>query len=167
LGGNIAGTIIYREAVLPLLLSDTLATVAGPSGQRVVPFGDIFPGRLSLQQGEFLVSVSVPRQYASAPWFHVKRTKMEEIGYPLVTLVALKKGDEIRLAVSGMYPSPMRLTSFEEGLSQRSASQSDRVTAAANQLPSGILDNLEGSAEYRKVVFAKVLSECLAKMEAS
>ncbi|MGE5578975.1 MAG: FAD binding domain-containing protein [Bacillota bacterium] len=165
LGGNIAGTIVFREAALPLLLCDAVADVAGPSGRRSVPFVDIFvDGRLTLEEAEFLVSVSIPRDYTSAAWYHVKRTKMEEIGYPLLTLVALRSGDDARLAVSGMYPHPVRLTSLEQGLSRRSIRQADRVTEAVETLPGGVADDLEGSAEYRKAVFGKVLLDCLSKL---
>ncbi len=166
LGGNLAGSIIYREAALPLLLSDATATVAGPGVQRDVPLGDVFTnGRLSPGRGEFLVRVAVDRKYTSAPWFHVKRTKMEEIGYPLLTLVVFKVDGQFRLAVSGMYGYPFRLNALEPELSREDVGQAERVTNALGQLPPGVLRNHEGSAEYRRTVFGKVLADCLAKME--
>lgn len=40
IGGNIAGTIIYRESVLPLLASDSKIVIASPSGRKEVLFKD-------------------------------------------------------------------------------------------------------------------------------
>lgn len=167
LGGNLAGTIIYREAALPLMLADAIATVAGPKGQNETPFCKAFKeGRLCLKTGEFLLSVAVPRKIVQAPWFHTKRTKMEEIGYPLLTLVALKARGQIRLAVSGMYPHPVRLEALERELSRPGSPQEDRALSALGRLPPGIMSNLDGSADYRQFIFGTVLDDCLSKLEA-
>lgn len=168
LGGNIAGTIMYREAALPLILCDAVVTVAGPDGQREVPLCDVLAnGRLSLQTGELLVSVAVERRAVQSPWFHVKKTKMEEIGYPLLTLVAIRIDGRLKLAVSGMYANPVRLDALERDLARPGISRGDRAADAVSRLPAGILSNLDGSADYRRFILGRVLADCLSEMEAS
>ncbi len=75
LGGNLAGTIIYQEAVLPLLVSDSHMIIAGNYGQKKVPIKDIFHERIQLTKGEMIVQIIVDENFLSLPYFHVKRTK--------------------------------------------------------------------------------------------
>lgn len=110
LGGNLAGTIQYREAALPLLLCGAKAQVMTAKGLEERPFPQVFPGRLALDQGEFLVSVDLPEAQARRPHCHAKRTKLDKIDYPLVTLCAVSEGGEVRMAVSGYGPAPALLT---------------------------------------------------------
>ena len=81
LGGNLASTIIYREAVLPLLLSDAEITTAGVRGFRKYSIHDVFKERLLLPKGELLIGAAVAREFTEAPFFHIKKTKTK-IDYP-------------------------------------------------------------------------------------
>ena len=46
LGGNLAGTIIYREAVLPLMVSNAHISIANTEGVRKVPIMEAFDKRI-------------------------------------------------------------------------------------------------------------------------
>ena len=54
LGGNLAATIIYRETVLPLLLSDAALTTAGIGGLSTQQVSRLFRERLMLPKGDFM-----------------------------------------------------------------------------------------------------------------
>jgi CO/xanthine dehydrogenase FAD-binding subunit len=54
LAGNICGTIIYKEALLPLLLSECTVIVASGKKLRPRPITEVFNENLRLSQGELL-----------------------------------------------------------------------------------------------------------------
>jgi len=102
LGGNVCGQIIYREAVLPLLLTDTQAMVAGEAGVSHQPIHQVFNRQIQLKEGEFLVQFKTDEAYLQLPYLSIKKRKQGSIGYPLVTVAALKKDNQIRIAFSGL-----------------------------------------------------------------
>lgn len=73
LGGNLCGTIIYRETSLPLLLSDAEVTLISPKGERTVPFQSVFNGQMILRLGEMIVQIHVPVWALSARSFHLTK----------------------------------------------------------------------------------------------
>ena len=108
LGGNICGTIIYRETALPLLLSDAAVTVFGPDGTRSILFGNIFKGRISLAPGEFILNFHIPIWALSAKHAHIKKTTNEKIDYPLISICAIEKNNNLCVAFSGACCYPFR-----------------------------------------------------------
>lgn len=165
LGGNICARIFYREAVLPFLLADSQLFITGPEGKKVVPINDVFQGQLKLKNGELLVQLVTENRYVKAPFFSKKRRQQWETGYPLITVAALKIAEEIRVAVSGLCPFPFRSSKIEETLNYRLHSVEERVERALDVLPNPILDDIEGSADYRLFVFRHLLIEVLAALD--
>ncbi|KGO14173.1 FAD binding domain-containing protein [Clostridium botulinum] len=165
LGGNIAGTIIYREAVLPLLISNSEVLIAGSSGQKQVLLKDIFDKRIQLNYGEFIVNVAVDSRFLSLPSLHVKRTKNDKIDYPLITLAALKDNNRINISFSGVCDYPFRSYLIEDYLNDTSLANDIRINNAINSIPDVILNDLAGSAGFRKFMLQKMLVEVLEKLE--
>ena len=165
LGGNLAGTIIYREAILPLLVSDSHMIIAGTYGQRKVHIKDIFHKRIHLAKGELIVLIIVDKNFLSLPHFHVKRTKNEKIDYPLITMVGLKKDSKIHIAFSGLCEYPFRSTTVENILNDNLISKDKKITKTINGIPYKILDDISGSAEYRKFMLHTMLYETLTNLE--
>ena len=165
LGGNLAGTIIYREAVLPLLVSDSYMIIAGTYGQRKVPIKDIFHKRINLAKGEMIVQILADENFLSLPHFHVKGTKNEKIDYPLITMVGLKKDSKIHIAFSGLCKYPFRSTIVEDILNNSLISKDKKIIKAINNIPYKILEDISGSAEYRKFVLHTMLYEALTNLE--
>ncbi|APC83844.1 FAD binding domain-containing protein [Clostridium botulinum] len=165
LGGNIAGTIIYREAVLPLLISNSEVLIAGSSGQKQVLLKDIFDKRIQLNYGEFIVNVAVDSRFLSLPSLHVKRTKNDKIDYPLITLAALKDNNRINISFSGVCDYPFSSSLIEDYLNDTSLANDIRINNAINSIPDVILNDLAGSASFRKFMLQKMLAEVLEKLE--
>lgn len=165
LGGNIGGTIIYREAVLPLLLSDSYVIVASGDKLRQIPIHEAFNERLQLPKGEFIVQFIIGREYTTLPFIHVKKTKNEKIDYPLLTIAAIKKDNRIRLAMSGICSFPFRSAQVEEYLNEKNISQELRVTNAINNLPAPVLNDVSASDSYRKFVLKNTLISTLETLE--
>ncbi|UUZ96768.1 FAD binding domain-containing protein [Paenibacillus sp. P25] len=59
-GGNMSGRFIYKEALLPFLLADSQAVLAGPGGIRQAPVGQVFGGQPRFGKGEFLLQILTP-----------------------------------------------------------------------------------------------------------
>jgi aerobic carbon-monoxide dehydrogenase medium subunit len=165
LGGNICARIFYREAVLPFLLADSQLFITGPEGKKVVPINDVFKGQLKLKNGEILVQLVTENRYVKAPYFSMKRRQQWETGYPLITVAALKIAEEIRVAVSGLCPFPFRSSEMEETLNNKLYSVEERVEQALSMLPNPILDDIEGSANYRLFVLRHLLMDVLAALD--
>ncbi|NLT57972.1 MAG: FAD-binding protein [Clostridiales bacterium] len=161
LGGNLCGTILYRETCLPLLLADATVTLFGGRGLHAVPFQSVFDGRMQLEAGEFIVEVGLPGWAAQAPHWHIKRTTNEKIDYPLVSLAALCKDGRLRVALSGVCSYPFRSAEIEDVLNDSSLSIERRVEGAAALLPEPAYSDVRGSGQYRVFVLKNTLQTLL------
>lgn len=165
LGGNICARIFYREAVLPFLLSDSQVLIVGPEGKKMVPINEIFLEKLQLKKGEFLVQLATETRFIKAPFFSFKRRQQWDTGYPLITVAALKIGQEVRVAISGFCPFPFRSKELEASLNKRDLPAVSRIDEGVSKLPKPILDDVEGSAKYRLFVMRNLLMDVLAVLD--
>jgi CO/xanthine dehydrogenase FAD-binding subunit len=165
LGGNLASTIIYRETSLPLLLADARLTVADQNGLTEYDMAQIFQKRLLLPKGSFLVNVSVGTDMPGLPFFHVKKTKNEKIDYPLITAAGLKKDGLICVAFSGLASFPFRDAETELILNNADLSFEQRAEGIAEALSGIILEDMNGSALYRKYVLKDTVVNILKTMK--
>lgn len=164
LGGNLCGTIMYREASLPLLLSDATVTLLGGRGVRTVTFQSVFKGRMRIHADELVVALQVPGWALQAQHFHVKRTANEKIDYPLVSMAALLKEGRLRAAFSGICSYPFRSTQIEDALNDWALSCEERAEKAAALLPEPAYGDAEGSSEYRLFVFKNTVKTLLEEV---
>lgn len=164
LGGNLCGTVIYREMALPLLLADAQLLFFGPAGERRAPMSEAFDGRVKREQDEMLCGVVVEPQYIRAPYVHVKKTGGEKIGYPLVTVTAMKIGGRMRIAVSGLCDFPLRSAPMERIMNDQSLPPRLRAAQMADSAPAGILENLAATAAFRRKVFIDVVEDAIASL---
>jgi len=164
-GGNICGQIIYREAVLPLLVCDSTVFVAGPRGVQQASIHEIFRERIRLRPGEFVLGVQTSAALRQAPHVHIKRRKMGHVGYPIVTIAALSSQHRIRVAVSGVCAFPFRSAALEAALNTPGVPAALRVQRASRQLPGPVLDDFEASRAYRMFVLEQLLQEALERLE--
>ncbi len=165
LGGNICGRLLYRETALPLMICDSLAVVAGINGIRTIPFNQIFNQYIHLEDGEFIIKFLINKSYANLKYIHVKRTKQDKITYPITTIVAIKKDDRIRFAVSGLCAFPFGSIPMEDALNDKTKTREERAANTIKALPVPILSDIEGSAEYKEHVFKGILEELIDKFD--
>ena len=165
LGGNICAQIFYREAVLPFLLADSQVLIVGPDGKKMVPIHELFLEKLQLKKGEFLIQLATETRFISAPFYSFKRRQQWDTGYPLITVAALKIGQELRVAISGLCPFPFRSKELEASLNKRDLPVSSRIDEGLSKLPKPILDDVEGSANYRLFVLRNLLSDMLTALD--
>lgn len=165
LGGNLCGSIIYRETVLPLLLAGAELDLCGPEGVRSLPIEAVFPGRMQLKAGEFILCARLPLWATIARHAHIKRAAAEKIDYPLLTVAALEKEGALCLAFSGLCGHPFRSGEMEAALNQRNASAAQRAEQAAGLLPAPVLDDSRASARYRLFVLKNTLRGLVEEWE--
>lgn len=165
LGGNICGQIFYREAVLPFLLADSFVILAGLDGIKSIPIQTVFNQKLILSEGQILVQLVTDERFLEMPYVVVKKRQQWETGYPLITFAALKIDNQIRIAFSGLCPFPFRSLEMEKALNDQQLSVDERINQAINHLPNPILDDIEGSKEYRIFVLKNTLLEIILELE--
>ncbi|TPG70527.1 xanthine dehydrogenase [Brevibacillus laterosporus] len=165
LGGNICGKIYYREAVLPLLLANSKVIIAGIRGLKETSIHQVFTQQLRLGHGEFLVQTLTDRSYLSLPFVHYKKRQIGNVGYPLVTLAALKVNNRIHTAYSGVCPFPFRSVEIDQALNESSIPLAARIEQAIGKLPAPLLNNVEGSAPYRKFVLKQTMADAVHTLE--
>jgi len=166
LGGNLAGTLPYREVALPFMLfsSDAHGLVFGPGGSRDVPFKELFNGQLNLRPGEFLVELRVAQFAAEVPALSVKKTRLDWVDYPLFTVAMVRINSEIRVAFSGVTGCPFTSDAINRTLNA-AASGDDRARSAVAHISDSVVDDLHGSAKYRRFLLTRTLADMLAKIE--
>ncbi|MCC3371588.1 xanthine dehydrogenase family protein subunit M [Cohnella sp. REN36] len=165
LGGNICSQFIYKEAVLPLLVTDSLVRIVGPTGDRVAPIGQLFDQTLRLGGGDLLVQAMTATGYAELPYVTIKRRKSSAIDYPLVTIAAIRTQEGMRFAFSGLCAFPFRSLEMEDILNNRELPIAQRIQLASAALPGPILNDIKGSALYRKHVWSVAMTEAMEALE--
>jgi len=164
LGGNISGKIIYKEAILPLLVSDSLLLIASFEGLKTVPIHAVFHKELQLSPGEWVVQVLTEKNAVDRPFFSVKKRKIDVIDYPLLTLTAIKVDGKLRVAISGLCDFPFRSVAMEQVLNDPSRPVSARIIEALKVIPGDVRNDWIASAEYRRFVLQTTLEEMYAAL---
>ena len=165
LGGNICGNIFYREAVLPFLLTNSIFVLADKEEIRTNYLMDLFQETLPLKEGELFVQAFVEKKFLTEPYVAIKVRQQWKTGYPLITAAAMKTNHEIRVAFSGLCSFPFRSIQMENMLNDTSLSISERSRAATKYIPGDILNDVEGSSEYRLFIFTNLLEKILIQLE--
>ncbi|MBS4201431.1 FAD binding domain-containing protein [Bacillus sp. FJAT-49732] len=165
IGGNICGKIFYREGVLPFLLADSYLVIASFQGIKQMPISTNFNKELMLDEGELLVNIRTDSYFLHLPFISKKIRKQWETGYPLITGAAMKVDGHIRMAFSGVCPFPFRSFEMEQEINHSTLSIESRIENALHQLPEPILDDIEGSREYRLFVLRNLLMDFLLELE--
>lgn len=163
LGGNLLGTIIYKEALLPLLISNSEIVLSNENKKRRISLDNIYNKGIQLEEGEIIVQVIVNKKFLSMPYLHMKRTKNEKIDYPLLTMAALKNDGKISIAFSSLCEYPIRSPKIENILNDNSISRDERINNAIGNIPDKLLNDLSGSCEYRKFMLHNILLEVFEK----
>lgn len=161
LGGNICGKIPYKEAILPLLITDCEFVIASQLGIETVSIHQVFDpciGQIVLEPGSMIVQIKVERQYLTMPFISKKILSIGRIGYPLLTVSAIKVEEKLRFAITGLCKFPFRSSCFEAAINEE-------VTIAMSKIPAPIVEDASGSAAYRAFVLQNVLEETMDELK--
>ena len=165
LGGNLAGSIIYKETSLPLLVANSDILIGKIAQIKRIPFNEYWSKSPEEKKGDLIIQLIIDKRYLALPHAHVKRTKNEKIGYPLVSIAALKDGENINIAFSGICDVPFRSKDIEKALNDSTVSKDERIHNMLENIPFEILDDLGGAMEYRKFMLSKVVEDMVEAFE--
>ena len=165
LGGNICGRLFYREAILPLLLTEATIVVAGKDGIKRVPILELFNKRMNLQNGEILLQIEVDKKYISKPFINKRKEKQGQIDYPLFHLVMLEADGHKRAAFSGICPYPFRSLELENILNDSSISYEERANYSVKNLPTSIRNDMYASNDFREFLLKDAIINTLRELE--
>lgn len=161
--GTIGGNLAYAEAASDpapaLLCHDAEIRVAGPGGSRTVPIARFFRGfyDAALETGEIVTAIRVPRPPVGARGGYVKFTSRSAEDKPLIGVAALVVLDssgrcaEVRLALGGAAPTPIRAERAERAMRGEALTEAAvRAAGEAAAREADPLSDLMGSSDYRR-----------------
>ncbi len=165
LGGNVCGTIAYREAVLPLLIADAKIVTVRNGKTRTRPIMRAFDKRLIRENGEAALRFEMDTDIARMPWVHAKRTRGDKIDYPVVTIAAVKTPDGARFALSGVTAYPFRDLALERVFSDGKRPSSERADEIMNRLPEKPMSDVLANADWRAFQTRNALIYAMDRLE--
>lgn len=165
IGGNINSHLMYKEMMLPLLLTDTTLEVYGHKGLRSVPLSEAYNEKINLADGELLTKINIPIAQIAASYVFIKRTKLSKVGYPVASIAAIMKEGRLQVAMSGVCPYPFRSQKLEKILNESTETQEARVEHALTELPTELIEDVNGSTAYRQFLIKQILKEIYEVLE--
>jgi CO/xanthine dehydrogenase FAD-binding subunit len=114
-GGNLMGSLAYREALLPLLAFDgkvvvVMHDIGSDMGSNIAyeewAIRELFDKRVKLPKDAFIYQIIMPR-VKNQKFYYARYTASQDVDYPLLTVYAVINSDEIVLCLSGYAPYPM------------------------------------------------------------
>ena len=164
------GYATYFDLLTALLALDTQVKVQGKQ-KRVVPLQRFFvrEGRAVLSNSEIAAEfgAKLPSGHVGASLQRVALTDGDAVA--ILNVVAVlkmtgKKCIEIRIAVGGGLPAPMRLTSLEQELTGKPLDPAlvDSVSAKVADLIQPVTD-VRGTAQYRKQISGVLVRRAIAE----
>lgn len=140
IGGELCYIVHPSDVSTALLALNATAVIAGPSGQREVPFDEYFIGPREdvlrenvLQHNEILVSVKVPKAPASQGWFKLKDRQVYDFALVSVAVAANIEGgvwQDGRIVLGGVSPVPWRAEVVEKALVGKDVASAIKQAAA-------------------------------------
>jgi carbon-monoxide dehydrogenase medium subunit len=160
--GTAAGSLAHADpsAELPVVAvaCGAVATVAGPSGTRRVPAGELFLGPLmsALGEDELITSVSFP---VPERWGFAEFARRHG-DFALVSVAVAEVAGEVSIALGGVGGVPVRATAGE-GVVAGGGSVEDVMAAVRAELrPTG---DLHGSGDYRRALAGELVRRALGQ----
>lgn len=165
LGGNMANASPAGDSLPVLLALDAVVIVAGPRGEREIPYSGFHTGyrKTALEPGEIIVRVRLPAlPDGSVQTFRKVGTREAQAISKVVVALAGRVSDgriaELRLAAGSVAPTPVRLRTTEEAVQGLApgAEAADRAGRAAAQEVQPI-DDVRSTADYRRFALERVV----------
>jgi carbon-monoxide dehydrogenase medium subunit len=171
-GGNLCHASPAAETATPLLVYDTVATVAGPGGRREVPLGEFWrgPRATCLAPGELLVELRIPESVGHSAYRRLELRRSVDIAIVSASVRVVHNGSTVtgaRIALGAVAPVPLRVPAAEEALVgveiTDDAGLRAAVAAAADVCRSTArpIDDTRASARYRASMVEVVAGRCV------
>lgn len=171
IGGNLANASPAADMVPPLMAAEASVVIDGPGGVREVPVAAFAtgPGHTVLEPGEWVSTVRVPLP-AGEEGFR-KLGGREAMAISIVSLAWRWRGEEdgsltgVRIALGAVAPTVIRAVEAEHVLEGRRADEVLDDAVAAVRAAATPIDDVRGSAWYRREVVGRLLEEAVRRGE--
>jgi CO/xanthine dehydrogenase FAD-binding subunit len=164
LGGNIANASPAGDTLPVLLATDAEIVVGGARGERTIPVTEFWVAyrKTALAPDELVLRVRIPLAAGREVRFRKIGTRRAQAISKVVMALAWRDGgrgwSDVRLALGSVADRPIRARKTERALEGRrpTAETADRAaTTLAGEIEP--IDDVRSTADYRKVVAARVL----------
>ena len=169
IGGNVVNASPAGDTLPVLLAADASFVLGSARGERVVPAGEFWPAyrRTALASDELLLRVRIPLLAGRELRFRkVGTRRAQSISKVVIALGWRDAGPatpgapwtDVRLALGSVAPTPIRATATEAVLEGRPPVP-ETADLAAETLAGELapIDDVRSTAEYRRLVAARVL----------
>ena len=177
LGGNVAHALPAADGTIALLALNAEAEIAGFSGNRIIPFNELFtgPGKSSLKHGEeLLVGFYLPLSTHHQASCFKRIMRPQGVALPIINLAIwleraeVERGSEthiqqIRIAVGPGAPTPWRATEAEKFMVGKSMNE-EAINAALEAVLAQVgfrSSARRASADYRRHIVAGLFRDTL------
>ena len=172
-GGNLCNSSPAADSIAPLIAYNALAHIAGPNGRRTVPVEQFCtgPGRNILEDGELLVTLTLPRQgpsNGSAYQRFIPRNEMDIAVAGAGSWVQLDGSanqiKDAKIVLSAVAPIPVVAEEASQWLIGKAVNEANFAEAGelAKRVSSPI-DDMRGTAEYRTHLVGVLTRRTLTK----
>jgi xanthine dehydrogenase small subunit len=164
LGGNVANASPAGDTLPVLLATDAEIVVGGARGERTIPVTEFWVAyrKTALAPDELVLRVRIPLPAGREVRFRKVGTRRAQAISKVVMALAWRDGgrgwSDVRLALGSVADRPIRARETERALEGRrpTAETADRAAATlAGEIEP--IDDVRSTADYRKVVAARVL----------
>lgn len=174
IAGNLCNASPAADGVPPLLTLNASVEIDSSRGQRSVPVAEFIRGNrwTILEADELVTAVHIPKPDPGARSTFLKLGARAYLVISIVSVAAVVHvGDdgriaEARIAVGACSAVPQRLAQLECDLVGAPAADAMRVVAAEHMAALHPIDDVRGSADYRRraalVVTRRALMQCVA-----
>jgi CO/xanthine dehydrogenase FAD-binding subunit len=166
LGGNVVNASPAGDTLPVLLATDTSFVVGSVRGERVIPANEFWPAyrQTALAPDELLLRIRIPLLAGRELRFRkVGTRRAQSISKVVVALGWRDPGtpgpwSDVRLALGSVAATPIRATATEAALEGRPPTP-ETADRAAETLAGELhpIDDVRSTAEYRRLVAARVL----------
>ncbi len=172
LGGNLCFAEPHSDPATLLLCLDASVHLRGPDGERVLPIADLVVGpyETALAEGELLTAIELPLR---GPSWRASYRKFQVRERPMLGLALALDLDEARgligaarAAIGSASPTPRRSSGAEALLVGPVGEVAERLVSAADALADAaeLLDDLDGSAEYKRHLIGVLLRQAFERL---
>lgn len=171
--GTIGGSISHADAAADypaaLVAAGAEIEIAGPGGRRTLPAGEFFVDYLqtALEPGELVVAVRLAPAAAGSVSAYQKFARVDgdfaTVSSAVVLAMAGGTCSDIRIAIGGCGPVPVRVAAAEERLRGSDLGEAALAEASAElQRACDPVDDFRGSGEYRLMLVPVMVRRAVA-----
>ncbi len=167
-GGNLGNGSPASDSAPALIILGAEVEIAGPDGKRRLPLEQFFlgPGKTTLQSGELITDVILPRPQAGTGSAFLKISRVAaDIAKASAAVLIVRVGDRIadcRMAFGSVAPTPVRTRQAEQMLIGQVWSE-DLIERAAGCAAEEItpIDDVRSTARYRRAAVNAITCDAL------